>query len=40
MNTVYAAEHGAAAEGQHRGGGGGGGGSSIALVAKHKRKDQ
>lgn len=34
MNTVYVVEHGALLEGQESGG------ISIALVAKHKRKDQ
>lgn len=34
MNTVYVVEHGSLLEGQESGG------ISIALVAKHKRKDQ
>lgn len=34
MNTVYVVEHGSLLEGQESGG------ISIALMAKHKRKDQ
>ena len=34
MNTVYVVEHGSLSEGQESGG------ISIALMAKHKRKDQ